>query len=81
MRTGIFHQSHRSEEQLWDSPTARRWMAVFMLALVALPLYGSDYMLAMACIVGIHIVATLGLNVTTGSTGQISLAHCRTHSP
>jgi branched-chain amino acid transport system permease protein len=75
MRTGVFHESHRSEEQLWDSPTARRWMAAFLIALVALPLYGSDYMLAMACIVGIHIVATMGLNVTTGSTGQISLAH------
>lgn len=75
MRTGVFHQSHRSEEQLLDSPTARRWMAAGVFALVALPLYGSDYVLAMACIVGIHIVATMGLNVTTGSTGQISLAH------
>lgn len=75
MRTGVFHESHRAEEQLWDSSTARRWMAAGVFALVALPLYGSDYMLAMACIVGIHIVATLGLNITTGSTGQISLAH------
>ncbi len=75
MRAGVFHESHRAEEQLWDSPTARRWMAACLVALVALPLYGSDYLLAMACIVGIHIVATLGLNVTTGSTGQISLAH------
>ena len=75
MRTGVFHESHRYAEQLWDSPTARRWMAASLLVLLALPLYGSDYVLAIACIVGIHIVATLGLNVTTGSTGQISLAH------
>ena len=75
MRTGVFHESHRSEEQLLDSPTVRRWMASFILALLGLPFYGSDYVLAMACIVGIHIVATLGLNITTGSTGQISLAH------
>ena len=75
MRTGVFHESHRSEEQLWDSPTARRWMLAFVIALFALPLYGSDYLLAIACIIGIHIVATLGLNITTGSTGQISLAH------
>jgi branched-chain amino acid transport system permease protein len=75
MRTGVFHESHRSEEQLWDSPAARRSIAVFVIALLALPFYGGDYVLAMACIVGIHIIATLGLNITTGSTGQISLAH------
>ena len=75
MRTGVFHESHRSEEQLWDSPTARRWMFAFVIALLALPLFGSDYLLAIACIVGIHVVATFGLNITTGSTGQISLAH------
>ncbi|SEB22001.1 branched-chain amino acid ABC transporter permease [Variovorax sp. YR216] len=75
MRTGVFHESHRSEEQLWDSPAARRTVAVFIVALLALPFYGGDYVLAMACIVGIHIIATLGLNITTGSTGQISLAH------
>lgn len=75
MRTGVFHQSFRSDEQLWDSPTAKSWMAVFTVALFSLPLWGSDYMLAMACIVGIHLVATLGLNITTGSAGLISLSH------
>jgi branched-chain amino acid transport system permease protein len=75
MRTGVFHESFAAEEQLWDSPTARRAMLAFTVALFALPLYGSDYVLAMACIIGIHVIATLGLNITTGSTGQISLAH------
>ena len=36
MRTGVFHETHRSQEQLWDSPTARHWMASFLLALLAL---------------------------------------------
>lgn len=75
MRTAVFHESFASEGRLWDSATQRRWMAALVLALVTLPLWGSDYMLAMACIVGIHIVATLGLNLTTGSAGLISLAH------
>jgi branched-chain amino acid transport system permease protein len=39
------------------------------------PLWGSEYMLAMACIVGIHVVASLGLNITTGNAGLISLSH------
>lgn len=75
MRTGVFHESFASEERLWDSPTAQTWMVVFTLALFTLPLWGSDYMLAMACIVGIHVVATLGLNLTTGNAGLISLSH------
>ena len=50
-------------------------MIAFALALFSLPLWGSDYALAMACIVGIHVVATLGLNLTTGNAGLISLSH------
>jgi len=75
MRIGVFHETYASEERLWDSRTQRIWMIAFTLALFALPLYGSDYVLAIACIIGIHIVAALGLNITTGSTGQISLSH------
>lgn len=75
MRTGIFHENFASEGRMWDSPTARYWMLAFTLALFALPFYGSDYVLAMACIMGIHVIATLGLNITTGKTGLISLAH------
>lgn len=75
MRTGVFHQTFAAEEQLWDSPTARGWMLVFTLALFALPFWGNDYVLAMACIVGIHVIATLGLNLTTGNAGLISLSH------
>lgn len=75
MRTAAFHENFRASEQLLDSRTARAWMAAFVLALLSLPLWGSDYIVAMACIVGIHLVATLGLNVTTGGAGLISLAH------
>ncbi len=75
MRTGVFHETYATEEQLWDSTTARFWMFVFVAALFAMPLWASDYILAMACIVGIHVVATLGLNLTTGNAGLISLSH------
>ena len=75
MRTAVFHESFRAEERLWDSRTQRAWMTAFVLLLFTLPAWGSDYMLAMACIVGIHVVATLGLNLTTGNAGLISLAH------
>jgi branched-chain amino acid transport system permease protein len=74
MRIGVFHESYAAEERLWDSRTARYWMLLFVLGWFALPFYGNDYVMAMACIVGIHLVATTGLNITTGMTGLISLA-------
>ena len=75
MRAGVFHETFRSEERLWDSTTARGWMLVFIAVLFTMPAWGSDYVLAMACIIGIHVIATLGLNLTTGNAGLISLAH------
>lgn len=75
MRTGVFHESFASEERLLDSPTARHWMLVFTLALFTFPFWSSEYLLAMSCIIGIHVIATLGLNITTGSAGLISLSH------
>ena len=75
MRTGVFHENFGSEERLWNSATARVWMVVFIVVLFTMPLWGSDYVLAIACIMGIHLVATLGLNLTTGNAGLISLSH------
>jgi len=75
LRTGVFHETFVAEERLWDSTTTQRWMLAFTLALFTLPVWGTDYMLAMACIVGIHVIATLGLNITTGNAGLISLSH------
>jgi branched-chain amino acid transport system permease protein len=75
MRTGVFHETYLAQERLLDSVTARRWMIAFVLAVFSLPLWGSDYLLAMVCIFGIHVIATLGLNLTTGNAGLISLSH------
>jgi branched-chain amino acid transport system permease protein len=75
MRTGVFYENFQSEEQLWNSPVKRFWMLAFICALLTLPFWGTQYILAMACIVGIHVIATLGLNLTTGNAGLISLSH------
>jgi branched-chain amino acid transport system permease protein len=50
-------------------------MVAFILVMLALPFWGSKYILAMACIIGIHTIATLGLNLTTGNAGLISMSH------
>jgi len=75
VRTGVFYETFRAEERLWNSPASLWWMAAFTALLFTLPLWVSQYVLAMACIIGIHVIATLGLNITTGNTGLISLSH------
>lgn len=75
MRTGVFFESFQAEERLWNSPTQRWWMMVFVIVLFTMPFWASKYILAMACIIGIHVIATLGLNLTTGNAGLISLSH------
>ncbi len=51
------------------------WLAagVGALFLVAAPLYVGGYFLYVASIVGIQVIAAVGLNVLVGFTGQISL--------
>lgn len=75
MRTGVFFETFRAEERLWNAPASRWWMAAFLVLLFILPFWASKYILAMACIIGIHVIATLGLNLTTGNAGLISLSH------
>jgi branched-chain amino acid transport system permease protein len=75
VRTGIFFESYAAEERLWNTPARRAWMAVLLVLLLTLPFWASQYLLAMACIIGIHVIATLGLNLTTGNAGLISLSH------
>lgn len=75
MRTGVFYEQYQSEERMWNTPVKRWWVAVLVVLLLTLPFWSTKYILAMACIIGIHILATLGLNLTTGNAGLISLSH------
>jgi branched-chain amino acid transport system permease protein len=61
-----------------DMATIRRpwqWavLLAFILALYALPLYGSQSLVSLVNRIGITIITVQGLNLLTGYTGQISL--------
>lgn len=45
------------------------------LAIIGLPFFGSVYTLYMACLIGINVIATVGLNITVGYTGLLSVGH------
>lgn len=73
MRIGALKTSYAADAALFDTNVQRAWLAAGALALAALPFWASDYVLYLACLVGIHVVATTGLNILTGFTGLVSL--------
>jgi len=53
-----------------------RW-AAFVAAILIVPLFfgGSNYYMYVATLIGVYIISLMGLNLTLGYTGQISLGH------
>ena len=75
MRIGDFKETYAADEAIFRTPTVRAWMAALGLFLVAFPFFAGDYLLYLANLVGVLVIASLGLNILTGYTGQISLGH------
>ena len=75
MRIGDYKENYAADEAVFVTPTSRFWLGVLFVALALFPFMAGEYLLYMANITGIAIVAALGLNILTGATGQISLGH------
>jgi branched-chain amino acid transport system permease protein len=60
---------------MFETRCARAALAVFLLALLCLPLFASTYWLDVLCRIGIAIIGAMGLNLLTGYTGQISMGN------
>jgi branched-chain amino acid transport system permease protein len=77
IKCGIFKTNYRDDAALWQTKASRFWLALLLIALVAFPVLFQDsrYLLYVANTVLIAVVATVGLNILTGFTGQISLGH------
>lgn len=45
------------------------------LGLLVLPAFGSVFVIYMACLIAINVIATVGLNLTVGYTGLLSIGH------
>lgn len=50
------------------------WVALIAIMLVV-PSFGSIYVLYMACLIAINVIATVGLNITVGYAGLLSIGH------
>src|ERR1017187_8791609 len=75
MRIKNFRQSYEHDEAIWQTPTSRLWLAARFVLLALFPGVANGYIVGLACILGIHVVASAGLNIMTGYTGLISLSH------
>lgn len=75
MRIGDFRQSYAHDEAIWQTPTAKFWLALLVALLLVFPLGANGYIVGLACALGIHVIAAAGLNIMTGYTGLISLGH------
>ena len=60
---------------MFETRCARAALAVFLLALLFLPLFASTYWLDVLCRIGIAIIGAMGLNLLTGYTGLLSFGH------
>lgn len=73
---GNYRTGYEQEQAIFSTDYGRIWagMGLFFL-FTLLPIISSDYMLYIFNMVGIAAIATLGLNILIGYTGQISLGH------
>ena len=75
MPAGLFHESYRYDERIFQTWFVKAWLIAFLIACALFPFVGSKYMISIMTEVGIAIIACHGLNILTGFTGQISLGH------
>ena len=75
MRIGDFRESYAHDEAIWPTRVQRLWLAGLAVALLLFPLGANGYLVSLACMLGIHVIAAAGLNIMTGYTGLISLGH------
>jgi len=70
-----YHTRYRQGMALMKSPLERALYAALLAGLVVLPFFASGYWLGEIAYVFILCIASLGLMVLVGFTGQISLGH------
>jgi len=75
MRCGDFKESYLEDEKIFQSFFVKLWLALLMVLLLVLPLITNAYVIYVANLTGIAVIAAVGLNLLTGFTGQISLGH------
>jgi len=72
---GTRNYSYAQDMAVFRTRTHWALLAALLVALLAAPLYLSNYWLGVANLIGITIIAATGLNILTGYCGQLSIGH------
>ena len=75
MTSGDFKTSYQKDMAIFRTAWVKLWMGLFFVLLLVFPFFADSYFIYIINLSGIAIIAALGLNLLTGYTGQISLAH------
>jgi len=72
---GTRNYSYAQDMTVFRTRTHWALLAALLVALLAAPLYSSNYWLGVGNLIGITIIAATGLNILTGYCGQLSIGH------
>jgi len=73
--TGIRSYNYAQDMALFRTRSSWIWFGVLLAFLFTAPLYWGNYWLGVVNLIGITIIAALGLNILTGYCGQLSIGH------
>lgn len=73
--SGYFRTAYADDTALVQTRTEKASLALFLIALAALPFVAGPFMLDLACQVLLASIGALSLMLLTGYAGQISLGH------
>ncbi len=72
---GIFDVRYEQDMAIVRSGPQRGVLIGFLIFLAVMPLFAGSYFLSFMILIGIALIAVLGLNILTGYAGQISIGH------
>jgi len=75
LATGVRNYTYKQDMSLFRTRSQWVWLFVLLAFLFTTPLYWGNYWLGVANLIGITIIAALGLNILTGYCGQLSIGH------
>lgn len=75
MITGNLKTSYGADEQVLNNRWKRGFVWACLLGLALVAGFGNDYVILIACQMGIMLIAATGVNIVIGYTGLMSLGH------
>src|SRR5690625_1686738 len=73
MESGNYKTTYRSDMALLRSKNAKIRMTALVAVVLLLPLFASNYIIGLLTLCAIAAIGSIGLNILTGITGQISI--------